>query len=157
MTSKYRFEFEDWEEIREIVENKLQKIKGYGTIIMMDFLKAVYDAGVDEGEITGYKFALNENGISDSDDEDRNDYQSGWDDGYEDGQSTGYDTGHEDGEETGYDNGKEDGFNEGFDQGKEEGYSAGRENGYNEGHEEGYNKGFDEGYANGFEFGEKSQ
>ena len=164
MADQYKFELEDWEEVEQVVRNKLTGIKRYGEILMIDFLKAVFDAGVDAGEITGYKSALQENGIENTDDIRDEEYQAGHDDGYDEGREHGYDSGFEEGEEKGYDNGKEDGWSDGYEQGKEEcydpgyeaGYETGKNNGYDDGYDNGLEAGHDNGYGKGFEDGVES-
>lgn len=145
MADAYRFEFEDWKQIEEIVGGNLPSIKKYGREIMTDFLKAVFEAGVDAGEITGYKSALTENGLEDTDDVRDEGYQAGHDDGYDEGREHGYESGFEEGEEKGYENGKNDGWDDGHDQGTDEGYDKGYEEGLDAGHDNGYGKGFEDG------------
>lgn len=160
MADAYRFEFEDWEEVEKVVRNKLTGIKRYGTDIMTDFLKAVYDAGIDEGEITGYKKALMENGIEDTDDVRDEGYQTGHDDGYDEGREHGYDSGFEEGEEKGYENGKNEGWDDGHEigveEGRSEGYNDGKSDGYDDGYDEGLEAGHDDGYGKGYEDGVES-
>lgn len=152
MSDAYRFDFEDWREVERVVGGKLPSIRKYGRDIMTDFLKAVYEAGVDAGEITGYKSALMENGIDDTDDIRDEGYQAGYDDGFDEGREAGYESGFEEGEERGYENGKDDGWNEGHESGVEEG----RQDGYDGGYDEGLEAGHDDGYGKGFEDGVES-
>ena len=156
MVDSYRFEFEGWEEVQQVVGKKLHGIRGYGANIMTDFLKAVYDAGVDAGEITGYKSALRENDIEDNEDAREVAYDEGLTDGREEGfnsgREEGYDDGMEDGENKGYDNGKEDGYEEG----EQVGYDQGKSDGHDDGYDEGLEAGHDDGYAKGFEDGVES-
>ena len=156
MADAYRFEFEDWKEVERVIEKKLTGIKRYGKDIMTDFLKAVYEAGVDAGEITGYKTALDENGLENTDDIRDEGYQAGQEDGYEEGRDNGYESGFEEGEEKGYDNGKSDGWNEGHKQGVEEGREDGYNEGKNDGYDDGLEAGHDDGYGKGFEDGVES-
>lgn len=131
MSKKYkrhRFDFEDWEEVEEVIKTKLPDIKKYGKILMFDFLKGVYDAGCDEGEIIGYKSALQENNLN-TEDEDEIKYDEGFDDGQEAGRQQGYDEGFDDGVESGVESGYKTGREDGEESGKESGYESGWEDG----------------------------
>lgn len=141
----YKFDFVDMDDVALFVGKNLPKIKKYGKMILFDFLNAVHDAGVDAGEVIGYRNALQENDVEDNGDLN----QRAFDDGYEEGREAGYENGVEEGEEKGYDNGKNDGEQDGFDQG----YDEGKEEGIVEGKEEGW----DNGYASGFKDGEDSK
>ena len=56
----YRFDFTDWEDVFFFVDNNFPSVKKYSHEAMYVFLKAVYDAGVDEGEEKGYDNGRND-------------------------------------------------------------------------------------------------
>ena len=137
------FDFENWNAVERYIINSWPRSQKYNLNTMTDFLRCVYNTGMDTGEIDGYKLALKENGINNEDVDDK--YQEGYADGYEDGETYGseegvslaYDTGKGDGYSDGYEEGRKDGWNEGYEEGEKTGRDAGYDDGYGKGYEDG--------------------
>jgi hypothetical protein len=79
------------------------------------------------------------------------DYQRGYNEGYDEG----YTNGKKDGYESGYDKGQIDGYSTGYDKGKTDGITEGYDNGYTQGKADGYRDGYNEGYQKGYSQGLK--
>lgn len=73
-------------------------------------------------------------------------YETGYNDGRDDGFNDGYDVGYNDGYNYGHQNGRDVGYNEGYN----DGYNAGKDDGYNDGYNEGYDNGYNAGYNDGY-------